>query len=218
MKKIGMLLLTSAILLMVFCGCAVEENPTLLVGSMLPPDAPEPTPSPTPSPGDGYEGDGYAGGDSGSGIASFDSGNNSGSIVSPLPDPTKGKATTSSSNVSILEGENLHPSDKNLENALEEIKRELKEEKTYSQFSFLIVSSADTQNGSTVKVKLNDTYKNKIAYLYFMDTEGTLQKQYKNKDSLAYSVILDEKNFPNRELTLNFVGKAGSIICCFGAN
>lgn len=216
MRKIGMFLLISAILLAVFCGCAAEENPAMLVGSMLPPNAPAPEPTPTPTPGDGYDGDGYEGGDSGGGIASF-SGGGSG-IQSLLPDPAKGKATTSSDNISILEGQNLRLSDKNLEKALEDIKGELKDEKTYSQFSFLIVSTTNKLDDNNVKIKLNDTYREKTAYLYFMDTEGTLQKLYKNKDSLVYSVTLDEKNFVNRELLLNFEGKVGSVICCFGAN
>lgn len=220
MRKFGILLLILAVLLAVFGGCTVEKDLTVLVGSMLPPGAPTPAPTPTPTPGGGYDGDGYGsdsgGGDSGGGIASF-SGYGDSAIENFLPDPAKGKATVSFiEGLSILEGQNLSLSDKNLQKALDDIQSELKDRKQFTKFSFLIVSLTK-RNDNKIKIKLNDTYDEKVAYQYFVDEKGTIQKLDKDGDIMGLSVILDDKNFANRELTVDFMGKTGFMVYCFGA-
>ena len=182
-----------------------------------------PTPEPTP-PQSGYEDSSYGGGDSGAGISSFSSGGyfgggSSGISISPLPDESKGKAVlvSSQSEVSVLAGQKLTISDKNLQASIEEAQNQLKNDKKFSKFNFLIVSADQKLSDPNVKVSLNDTYKNKVAYVFSIDNEGNIQTRNNNSDKDSISYILDDQHFVNRELKLDF-SKEGTFLLVFGAN
>ena len=164
--------------------------------------------------------DSYSG-DNGGGIASFSSGGGSSSFgagISTLPDATKGKATTGSQGVKILEGQNLTLTDENLKNAFAAAKNQLKTDKKFSKFSLLLVSTEQKLTDGKVKIKLNDTYKGKVAYVYFVNSNGQIVKINPNSDKDYVSYKLDSEHFANNELLIDFGNQAGTCMIVFGSN
>ena len=161
----------------------------------------------------------YGGGDSGGGIAFFSSGGGGNCVpISPLPDATKGKATTGSQGVKILEGQNLTLTDENLKKAFDVAQNQLKTDKRFSKFSLLLVSTEQKPTDGNVKLKLNDTYKNKVAYVYFVNSNGNIVKINPNSDKDYVSYTLDSEHFANNVLQIKFGNQAGTFMIVFGSN
>lgn len=164
--------------------------------------------------------DSYSG-DIGGGIASFSSGGGSSSFgagISTLPDAAKGKATTDTQDVKILEGQNLTLTDKNLKKAFDVAQNQLKADKNFNNFSLLSVSTEQKLADSNVKLKLNDTYKGKVAYVYFVNSNGNIVKINTNSDKDYVSYTLDSEHFSNNELQIKFGNQAGTFMIVFGSN
>lgn len=201
----------------------------------------EPTPEPTPAPGpDGgsYDYSGSSGGgDSGGGISSFSSGgSSSSSLPNPqLPDPangavleTPGRGLDEPKNiVDILENVKLRPdgtldttnknyaNDMALAHNLEQAKAQLREDKYFSNFYFLTVIQKSEGSGEPVRIKLDKSYKGKIAYVFFVNGNGDMVNMTESKDYVSY--VLDENHFADNVLKVNFGSEPGTFIIAFGA-
>lgn len=216
MKKtlliIASLVLVGIILLFIFGEANLDIN--LLTGTAFSP-APEPKPS---DPGEGYY-DEYQSDDNGAGLASFST---SAYLEKSLPNKNRGTASVFSGctdeEVTILEGSKLDISDKNLKDAIDEIKNQLKNDEKFKEFSFLIISLPQKIVENHIKIKLNDTYKGKTAYFFYVDTHGAIKKLQKDSDKDYIPYTLDEKNLVNNILDVDLDNQTGYFIYCFGAN
>ena len=185
---------------------------------------PTPTPSPTPTsvqkPSSQFD-NGYpewgGGADQGNGQTFFPVPDNipssSSPVLSPLPDPSQGKATTNTSGVSILEGKDLDLSG-NLKKAVDAMKQQLKDEKNITNFSLLLVSMEPDHPGGDVRIKLNSSYRNKTAYIYRLDSSYSIVPLDHETDYTTRK--LDESDFSDNELELKYGSNIGTFVILFG--
>ena len=204
---------------------------------------PEPTPEPTPQPNSDYGDYSYGGGDSGGGIVSFSSGGSSYSgsgsssdmdslpkaqsigaeLISNLPSRMRDtreidifEDVSETADGSLTDAARDKINDENLKGKLENIRNILKTDRKFSNFFFLVVSQKNKPDRDNVKIKLNDTYRNKVAYIFFIDNKGNIKKINKNSDKDYISYKLDGNNFMDDTLVLDFGMNPGSFVISFG--
>lgn len=160
-----------------------------------------PTPNPPADPGyEDYGGGGDSGsGDSGGGISDFSGGGES--HVNDLPVPGDGKVLSmeyQSQDVCVLEGiylksdgtlnttNTVYASDERLIGAIGEVGAILKNDRSFSKYNCLVV---DNQSGirNEIQISLNDTYRNRTAYIFCCDQYGDL-------------IMVGDKNYVSEKL------------------
>ena len=176
------------------------------------------------------------GGDEGGGVSSFSTGGYSGGLSpnTSLPTPAtpamlvnKEPAGNEKIVVDILENIKLKPdgtldttnknyeSDRKLSENLSKIQQKLKDDKSLTRFSFMMVKQINNPYSETLKIKLDPEYKNKTAYLFFINKDGEMESIWSGRDYISQK--LDDQNLADGILSLNFGNvQEGTFILSFG--
>ena len=209
MKKIALSILLLCLIVLTF-GCERIDG-SLAAGSII-------AGSEDPNGSfDGYEG-GDSGGDPGSGIWSFsEASSGSNPAQSLLPNAIKKPAVCDVKGIGIYEGTSPVFANDVLNDSILEAKNQLKTEKNFDSFFFLVVHPEQSIDEHGVKLKLDESYRGKVAYMYYCSEAGNIVKTVPNSSKDYISYKLDSVNFKDDILKLDFPDNTGYFVIVFGA-